>query len=531
MFLADTSTSTTSPPSDFDLHLVLQQFGAHAFRPGVGLVDLVDRHDHRNLRRLGVVDRFHRLRHHAVIGRDYQHHDVGHLGAARAHRGKRGMTRRVDEGDLLAAFRRGHLIGADMLGDPAGFAGDDIGVAQRVEQRGLAVVDVTHHGHHRRARLGIGGIVDDVKQAFLDVRCRDALDAVTHFFGDELGGIGVDHVGDLVHRALLHQQPDDVDRALGHAIGEFLDIDGLGDDHFANQLFFRLVRLMPLQALGAAPERGDRALAHVIGIEGGNQRQASALLLRRRLGGGFRCSGGTQSASGASANLTGTFILLDLDGDARRSAGRDCRAGRCRRRASGLGLAKALLGFEFGLALGFLILPMALFFSLAAGFGRFTLGLLDALAAGAALGLFLRDLALFDVADLCVGECAGARRALVFGQRSQHDPGSIARLSRRAGRGTHERRFRGRGLGNDRLGRVGFRRSRFARQPALAALFDHHLLGPAVAEALAHGARLNARLERQGLARDTQRLVARRFPIHHSAVLIFVSVVRRRTVD
>ena len=54
-------------------------------------------------------------------------------------------------------------------------------------------------------------IVGDVEQAFLDVGFRDALDAVAHLLGDELRGIGVDHVGDLHHLALLHQQPDDVD--------------------------------------------------------------------------------------------------------------------------------------------------------------------------------------------------------------------------------------------------------------------------------------------------------------------------------
>ena len=140
----------------FDLHLVLQQFGAHALGLGVGLVDLVDRHDHRHLGRLGVVDRFDRLRHHAVIGGDHQHDDVGDLGAAGAHRGERGVAGRVDEGDLLAAFGRGHLIGADMLGDAAGFAGDHVGMAKRVEQRGLAVVDMAHHGDDRRARLGVG---------------------------------------------------------------------------------------------------------------------------------------------------------------------------------------------------------------------------------------------------------------------------------------------------------------------------------------------------------------------------------------
>jgi hypothetical protein len=42
--------------------------------------------------------------------------------APRARIGERGVAGGVDEGDFLAAFRRGHLIGADVLGDAAGFA-------------------------------------------------------------------------------------------------------------------------------------------------------------------------------------------------------------------------------------------------------------------------------------------------------------------------------------------------------------------------------------------------------------------------
>ena len=84
----------------FDLDFVLQQFGAHALRLGVGLVDLVDRHDQRHMRRLGVVDRLDRLRHDAVVGRDDQHDNIRDLGAARAHRREGGVAGRVDEGDL-----------------------------------------------------------------------------------------------------------------------------------------------------------------------------------------------------------------------------------------------------------------------------------------------------------------------------------------------------------------------------------------------------------------------------------------------
>ena len=99
--LAETSTSSDVAAERFDLDLVLQQFGAHALRLGVGLVDLVDGDDHRHLGRLGVVDRFHRLRHDAVVGGDHQHDDVGDLGAAGAHRGERGVARRIDEGDRV----------------------------------------------------------------------------------------------------------------------------------------------------------------------------------------------------------------------------------------------------------------------------------------------------------------------------------------------------------------------------------------------------------------------------------------------
>src|SRR5260370_36295225 len=94
---------------------------------------------------------------------------------------------------------------------------------------------------------------------------------------------------------------------------------------------------MPLQALGTAAERGDRALAHVIGIERGDQRQASALLLRRGLGGGlWRCRG-TDGAAGATTDLARALVLIaEVGGDARRARGRD-RAGRGR--GAGLQLA------------------------------------------------------------------------------------------------------------------------------------------------------------------------------------------------
>ena len=129
----------------------LGQLGLDPVGVGVGLVDLVEGDDDRHLGRLGVADRLERLGHDPVVGRDHDDRDVGHPGAAGAHRGERLVARRVEEDDALAVV--GDLARADVLGDPAALAGGDLGRPDRVEQAGLAVVDVAHDGHDRRARL------------------------------------------------------------------------------------------------------------------------------------------------------------------------------------------------------------------------------------------------------------------------------------------------------------------------------------------------------------------------------------------
>ena len=44
-----------------------------------------------------VADRLFGLRHDAVVGRDDQHRDVGHVGTAGTHFGERFVARRIDE--------------------------------------------------------------------------------------------------------------------------------------------------------------------------------------------------------------------------------------------------------------------------------------------------------------------------------------------------------------------------------------------------------------------------------------------------
>ena len=96
-----------------------------------------------------MADRFDRLLHDAVIGGHDQHHDVGDIGAPRTHCREGLMAWRIDEGDLLAAPQI-DPVSADVLRDTAGLARRNVSFADRVEQRGLAVIDVAHHCDHRR---------------------------------------------------------------------------------------------------------------------------------------------------------------------------------------------------------------------------------------------------------------------------------------------------------------------------------------------------------------------------------------------
>ena len=126
---------------------------------------------------------------------------------------------------------------------------------------------VTTGGARQQARR----IVGRVEHALFDVRLGDAAHGVAEFLGDELGGVGVDRIGDLRHVALLHQDADHVDGALGHAVGQFLDGDRFRDRHFAGDLFLRLVA-MAGHALNAAAERGDRTFAHFVGGQARSRR-------------------------------------------------------------------------------------------------------------------------------------------------------------------------------------------------------------------------------------------------------------------
>ena len=209
---------------------VLQQVLLHLLHVRLRQIDLVDRDDHRHAGVLGVGDRLDRLRHDLVVGGDHEHDDVRHLRAARAHGGERLVARRVEEGDRLAAGQR-DVVRADVLRDAAGLARHDVRLADVVEQRRLAVIDVTHDGDDRRPR-------HEILAARRRRRCRLVLGLVlvlAHRLEAELGGDQLDlvEVEALVDRdhqpEVLEGEPDDLGGRTFRICGELGHRDELVD--------------------------------------------------------------------------------------------------------------------------------------------------------------------------------------------------------------------------------------------------------------------------------------------------------------
>ena len=90
-----------------------------------------------------------------------------------------------------------------MLGDTTGFSGGDVGMLNGIEQRSLAVVNVTHD-HNNRASglkvfLGFGFFFG--KQLFFDGHHNFVFGGNAEFIGKQVRRIEIDHfVGtDLIH--------------------------------------------------------------------------------------------------------------------------------------------------------------------------------------------------------------------------------------------------------------------------------------------------------------------------------------------
>ena len=207
-------------------------------------VDLVDRNDDRHFSGLGVTQRFNRLWHYAVVGRYHQDDNVGRVRATRAHCGEGLVTRGIDKGKGVILADR--LIRTDVLGDAAGLAVNDVGVADLVEQLGLTVIDVAHDGDNRWTQWQIASRSRFFGDLFFDAEHLAELFFVLLARIDELdlraeilSELGDQVIGERLrrrnHLALLHHELHDV----GDRTVEFRSEVERRDRTFDNDLTLR----------------------------------------------------------------------------------------------------------------------------------------------------------------------------------------------------------------------------------------------------------------------------------------------------
>ena len=126
-----------------------------------------------------------------------------------------------------------------MLGDATGLARGDVGLADDIQQGGLAVVNVPHDGHDRGARLEFLRLVFDVQFDLLDGGVNGAAAAFAFFhFKPEpvfraklLRDFLVNRLVDIGEDAELHQIGDDLERFLLQLDGQFAHDNRRFDDN------------------------------------------------------------------------------------------------------------------------------------------------------------------------------------------------------------------------------------------------------------------------------------------------------------
>jgi hypothetical protein len=164
-----------------------------------------------------VVDRFPGLRHDAVVGRHHGDHEVGDFGSACPHGGERLVTRRIQECDATVVHLDG--VRADVLGDAPSLTRRHVGFADRVEERGLAVVDVTHDRHHGRPlrEVLLGILVHRLLGLLL--RGADDLDLLVERRGQGCHRVIGQGLGERRHLAQLHQLLDHLRASQAERLG------------------------------------------------------------------------------------------------------------------------------------------------------------------------------------------------------------------------------------------------------------------------------------------------------------------------
>ena len=218
------------------------EFLRNAIDVGSLFINLVDCHNDRNASRFRMRNRFLRLRHDAIVSSDNQNNDIGRFRTTGTHSSKSFMARSIEESHNTATGF--DVIRTDMLGNATRFAGSDLGTANIVKKRRLAVVDVTHNGNDRSARQQFSVfIVTHLGQFRFNVLNLGSESLVSHFLDQNHGRFLIQHLIDRDHLAQFHQLLDHFGSLDSHLVRQFGDGNGFRNVNVMNNRFCRLMEI------------------------------------------------------------------------------------------------------------------------------------------------------------------------------------------------------------------------------------------------------------------------------------------------
>ncbi len=132
--------------------------------------------------------------------------------------GERSVAWGIEEGDHAAVGF--HVVGTDVLGNATGFTSGHLGATDVVEQRGLTVVNVAHHGNYRRTGVSFAFELQRFGQGLFEGGIADQGNFVAHFFGDQLRGFLVQDLVDGHRGAHLEHELDHLGGLDRHLVGQ-----------------------------------------------------------------------------------------------------------------------------------------------------------------------------------------------------------------------------------------------------------------------------------------------------------------------
>ena len=214
--------------------VALLQLLLHPVDVGRRQIDFIDRHHDLDVGRcLRVADCLQSLRHETVVRRYHQDDNIGDMCAPRPHRGKGGVAGRIKKSNAGSFVI--DRVRADVLSNAAGFARDHAGLADRIHQRRLSVVNVAHERDDRTANLEFFFLLDD-RRGRRDHHLFDFMNAASFFalfhLKNEavlLANLGRDvrlnRLVDVRENIESHQLGDELVRFQAELRGQLLDDD------------------------------------------------------------------------------------------------------------------------------------------------------------------------------------------------------------------------------------------------------------------------------------------------------------------